>query len=72
MQPEILRLLAASHIRDLLTEAGDARRTGEAHRARRCRRNRTPAQPGRSASVIPANPPQQWNRHLARRGTAAG
>lgn len=71
MHPDIMRLLAASRIRDLLTEASDARRAREAHQAPRGRRNRTPARPGRSAPAIPANPPQQWSRHLARRGTAA-
>ena len=53
MHPDILRQLAAGHIRDLVTEAGEARR---AHEARRARRQRTPAQPRRSTPAMTANP----------------
>lgn len=67
MHPDIMRLLAASRIRDLITEADEARR---ARAATRGHRNRPPAQPRQSAPAIPANPPQQWSRHLARRGIA--
>ena len=38
MHPDILRQLAADHIRELITEAGQARRAGEARHARRRRR----------------------------------
>ena len=37
MHPDILRQLAAEHTRDLITEAGQARRAREARHARRRR-----------------------------------
>ena len=45
MHPVMLQQLAADHIRELVTEAGDARR---AHEARRTRRHRPPARLRRS------------------------
>jgi hypothetical protein len=48
MHPDMLRQLAAGHIRDLITEASDARRT---HEARRARRHRPPAQLKRSTRL---------------------
>ena len=65
MHPDILRLLAAGHIRDLITEAGAARRAREARHARRRRlaahlRRSTwlaAQQPGsRRGSRIPVSP----------------
>ena len=38
MHPDILRQLAAEHTRDLITEAGEARRAREARHAQRRRR----------------------------------
>ena len=37
MHPDILRQLAAEHTRDLITEAGEARRAREARRTQRRR-----------------------------------
>jgi hypothetical protein len=37
MHPDILWHLAAEHTRDLITEAGEARRAREARHAQRCR-----------------------------------
>ena len=55
MHPDILRQLAAEHTRDLITEAGQARR---AHEARHTQRRRLAAQqPGsRRESRIPVTP----------------
>jgi Family of unknown function (DUF5999) len=48
MHPDMLRQLAAGHIRDLVTETGDARRP---HQARRARRHRPPAYLRRSTPL---------------------
>ena len=48
MHPVMLRQLAADHIRELVTEADDARR---AHEARRARRHRPPARLRRSTRL---------------------
>jgi len=65
MHPDILRQLAAAHTRDLMTEAGQARRAREARPTRRrrlaahLRRSTRPAaqQPGsRRGSPIPVTP----------------
>jgi len=52
MHPDILRQLAASHIRDLTTETGEAR---QAHETRHAWRRRPPAQPRRSTLAMAAN-----------------
>ena len=55
MHPDILRRLAADHIRELITEAGEARRADEARHARR--RRLAAQQPGsRRGSRIPVTP----------------
>ena len=64
MHPDILRQLAADHIRELITEAGQARRAGEARHTRRRRlaahlrrSTRLAAQPGsRRGSRTPVTP----------------
>jgi len=48
MHPVMLRQHAADHIRDLVTQAGDARRARE---ARRARRHRPPAHLRRSTRL---------------------
>ena len=48
MHPAMLRQLTADHIRDLVTEAGDARRARE---ARHVRRHRPPAHLRRSTRL---------------------
>ena len=48
MHPVMLRQLAADDVRNLVTEAGDARR---AHEARRARRHRAPAHMRRSTRL---------------------
>jgi len=48
MHPDMLRQLAADHIRELLTEAGETRRARE---ARRARRHRPPAHLRRSTRL---------------------
>ena len=55
MHPDILRQLAAEHTRDLITEAGEARRAREARHAQR--RRLAAQQPGsRQGSRIPVTP----------------
>ena len=65
MHPDILRQLAAEHTRDLITEAGEARRAREARHARRRRlaahlrrsTRLTAQQPGsRRGASIPVTP----------------
>ena len=64
MHPDTLRQLAAEHTRDLITEAGQARRAGEARHTRRRRlaahlrrSTRLAAQPGsRRGSRTPVTP----------------
>ena len=48
MHPDMLRQFAADHIRELITQAGDARRARE---ARRARRHRPPAHLRRSTRL---------------------
>ena len=48
MHPDMLRQIAADHIRDLVTEAGETRRARE---ARRARRHRPPAHLRRSTRL---------------------
>jgi hypothetical protein len=48
MHPDTLRQLAADHIRELITQAGDTRRARE---ARRARRHRQPAHLRRSTRL---------------------
>jgi len=48
MHPDILRQLAADHIRDLIAQAGEAR---QAHKARHAQRRRLPAHPRRSTRL---------------------
>jgi hypothetical protein len=48
MHPDMLRQLAADHIRELVTEAGETRRARE---ARRARRHRPPAHLRRSTRL---------------------
>jgi len=65
MHPDILRQLAADHIRKLITEAGEARRAHEARHSQRRRlaaRLRRPTRPTaqppglRQGSTIPVTP----------------
>ncbi len=49
MHPDMMRQLAADHIRELTTQAGDARRTHEGRRTRR--RRRPPAHLRRSTRL---------------------
>ena len=53
MHPDILRRLAAEHTRDLITEAGAARR---ARAARHTQRRRLAAHPRRSARLAAQQP----------------
>jgi hypothetical protein len=53
MHPDILRRLAADHIRELITEAGEARR---AHEARHARRRRLAAHLRRSTRLAAQQP----------------
>ena len=61
MHPDILRQLAAEHTRDLITEAGQARRAREARHTQRRRLGRSTRlaaqQPGsRRGSRVPVTP----------------
>ena len=53
MHPDILRQLAADHIRELITQADQARR---AHEARPAQRRRLPAHPRRSTRLAAQQP----------------
>jgi hypothetical protein len=53
MHPDILRQLAAHHIRELITQAGEARR---AHEARHPRRRRLAAHMRRSTRMAAHQP----------------
>ena len=53
MHPDILRQLAADHTQDLITEAGEARRAGE---ARHAQRRRLAAHLGRSTRLAAQQP----------------
>ena len=66
MHPELLQQLAAAPIRDLITEAAEARSANE---ARHARGHPVPAQRPRPIPAITANPAGVMEPCLARRGT---
>ena len=61
MHPDILRQLAAGHIRELITEAGEARR---ASRARHTQRRRLAAHLRRSTRLAAQQPVSRWGSRI--------
>ena len=68
MHPDILRQLAAEHTRDLITEAGQARRAREARHAQRRRR----AAHLRRSTRVAAQQPGSRRGSRSRRPRTAG